>query len=536
MTGAFYTVSEANILSDMAGGVIGKLRYNATVAELVISLLTGSGASVTNQQWLSQLNSSYGVSSTIANATGTDGTIGQMMDAGLFSIGDDGTFIDNGLMAAIESQPAYTSCDINNIMGTWNEAGDTITTKASENLGASIGAGALLGTISQVAGSFSLGFNLGNLAQNLVKQWGQKMKYGAFINSSANLDNVEVPNGYDVSWVRFTSETGSESDIVFSSPGLRNILIVYPYQSNSGIMYVSINNSNNVLSYIRGRSNSYINFINPNYNGRLGSNSAAQHIGKVGILGYEQAGCSILTVNNLSEANTLVSNLATGSTPLPEIKPIVSPDIIGPEGNQQGTSFSNPSDLTNWPDINNSQPEGKGISIIPWSDYTDFVDQANENTNNGDTGQIQGSDFVNFTNPYWVTPEETKPTPDYNEQIPSQPTINTLPTLPDDTDIGERPEEFSSELTNTGPFLLPDLMDRFPFCIPKDILAIFQKFTSAREAPRITFTLKSDLFNYSYDVDIDFSPYDDVASLFRTLELIGFILGLALATRALIRG
>lgn len=77
-----------------------------------------------------------------------------MMDAGLFSIADDGTFIDNGLVSAIESQPAYTNCNIDSILGTWNDAGTEIAEAASQNIGASIGAAAAVGTICQVAGAF----------------------------------------------------------------------------------------------------------------------------------------------------------------------------------------------------------------------------------------------------------------------------------------------------------------------------------------------------------------------------------------------
>ena len=83
---------------------IGKLRYNATVAEIVISLLTGSGAAVTNTNYLNQLNAAYGVESSIGTITGTDGTLGAMYEAGLFSVDTSGAFIDNGLVAAHETK------------------------------------------------------------------------------------------------------------------------------------------------------------------------------------------------------------------------------------------------------------------------------------------------------------------------------------------------------------------------------------------------------------------------------------------------
>ena len=52
-----------------------------------------------------------------------------------------------------------------------------------------------------------------------------------------------------------------------------------------------------------------------------------------------------------------------------------------------------------------------------------------------------------------------------------------------------------------------------------------------REAPHITFTFP---FNENWIIDVDFSEYDSVAAILRLLELIVFIMGLMVATRALI--
>ena len=110
----------------------------------------------------------------------------------------------------------------------------------------------------------------------------------------------------------------------------------------------------------------------------------------------------------------------------------------------------------------------------------------------------------------------------------------------------------TGEQTITGEITIPqpvysglssyelDLTDVFPFCIPFDLVDLIKVFSASPEAPQFSIPIKYPTgFNSwgSYDLEVDLSPFDSVASVVRTLETILFILGLLKITRsAMIRG
>ena len=73
------------------------------------------------------------------------------------------------------------------------------------------------------------------------------------------------------------------------------------------------------------------------------------------------------------------------------------------------------------------------------------------------------------------------------------------------------PEQEDQNIESMGTV---DLRDIFPFCIPFDIAAVFTHFTAEREAPHLQFTIDLGPAG-SYDIDIDFSDWDDIAALLR---------------------
>ncbi len=81
-----------------------------------------------------------------------------------------------------------------------------------------------------------------------------------------------------------------------------------------------------------------------------------------------------------------------------------------------------------------------------------------------------------------------------------------------------------------------DLTTLFPFCIPFDLIRVFKLFKAEAKAPYWEIPIKSDNFNIDYTFKIDFSQFETLAQVFRILEVVGFILGLVLVTRALIKG
>ena len=74
----------------------------------------------------------------------------------------------------------------------------------------------------------------------------------------------------------------------------------------------------------------------------------------------------------------------------------------------------------------------------------------------------------------------------------------------------------------------------FPFCIPFDLIRLFRVVSSSAEAPRWELPLNVPMLNFSYTFVIDLAPFEQLASIFRIMETIMFIIGLILATRKLI--
>lgn len=78
------------------------------------------------------------------------------------------------------------------------------------------------------------------------------------------------------------------------------------------------------------------------------------------------------------------------------------------------------------------------------------------------------------------------------------------------------------------------LKDYFPFCIPFDLYALFQIFNADPVAPAFTIDYTFPVGNgIPIHIDVDLSDWDSLASTVRFLEVVSFIVGLAVATRRL---
>lgn len=113
----------------------------------------------------------------------------------------------------------------------------------------------------------------------------------------------------------------------------------------------------------------------------------------------------------------------------------------------------------------------------------------------------------------------------YSPAIPTTPDI-TLPDTP----------EASKELKD---YTLAGLEKLFPFCLPFDLIDFIKVLDAQPEAPCFTipfmYPTKDGLAKY--DITIDLSQFDSVASLLRDMECLLFIVGLIMITRSkMIRG
>ena len=80
-----------------------------------------------------------------------------------------------------------------------------------------------------------------------------------------------------------------------------------------------------------------------------------------------------------------------------------------------------------------------------------------------------------------------------------------------------------------------DLRGLFPFCIPFDIHNLLQKFKAEPVAPHVHLPFVIESIGFSYMIDLDFSAFDPVAQVLRTVEFIVFAIGLAWATSKVIK-
>ena len=74
----------------------------------------------------------------------------------------------------------------------------------------------------------------------------------------------------------------------------------------------------------------------------------------------------------------------------------------------------------------------------------------------------------------------------------------------------------------------------FPFCIPFDIYNFLSVLVAEREAPHFEFVLDFGALGVQ-EMEVDLSSWETAAQILRTLELMAFCIGLALATSKLIK-
>lgn len=133
-----------------------------------------------------------------------------------------------------------------------------------------------------------------------------------------------------------------------------------------------------------------------------------------------------------------------------------------------------------------------------------------------------------------------KPDPDPNpDPNPgTNPGTKPQPTLkPNPTDTPEQPEKPEDELK---PYTA-DLTKVFPFCIPFDLIHLFEVLDAEPKAPvfKIPIELKVDnpftgksIVDYEDTIKIDLSDYEQPIKVIRIFEVIFFLIGLMLITRS----
>lgn len=143
-----------------------------------------------------------------------------------------------------------------------------------------------------------------------------------------------------------------------------------------------------------------------------------------------------------------------------------------------------------------------------------------------DTNKSSIEDYIKDNDADVTEPEvkpEQKPLPDDGTSNNNQPDLNT------GASYDGKPFSFKMPELNID-WSLEGLDEKFPFSIPFDFIRIVQLLDVEPQAPR--FQGNIDLVIYDWNVDIDFSDFDEQAEIIRNIEFVAFIIGLIIATRS----
>lgn len=119
---------------------------------------------------------------------------------------------------------------------------------------------------------------------------------------------------------------------------------------------------------------------------------------------------------------------------------------------------------------------------------------------------------------------------EFKEQYEYKKNTTTDPSTPSEPVVDPSEPSEPEDVGPIGDYAL-DLTEFFPFCIPYDIKEFLSLLSAAPEAPVFEWDIVVKSWDWGFHVTVDLSPWNDVAALFRKLELLAFIVGLGFVTR-----
>lgn len=493
--------------------------FGTTVAEYIVTLLASVNMAITEPATLNNINASFG---NLALNTVTQAELQTAVNSFNTAMGSS-TLIDSFATTALEAQQYI------NVTGTEFLNGYQIAaTSGADNLLASISNYNATGVMAPVAGAANFvkaagpilgavgaGVGLGFLIDHLRTSYLNNIGQGIYNN---NVHIINEPAVY------FWDYVNPSNNPEFCSARNNNTIMGYVITGNHTFDIYLINNTDREVAVQKYRKNlssmGTILRVPAHSYGKSSQNSGRDENQPLRVWG----GIKFSSENDAKRYLNYTGN------------PYYSPDLIGENGNQQLQNGA-ASQIVNNYDYNNYT-----YKPIPWNVYQEWANQANENTQNiqeniaNNPEQLiqdiydnafseQGEDFVNFTNPYIEDIYQTvAPDPDYEPQ----------PIYPEQPTIPEKPEVSAEEKEVALIGYADNIQNVFPFCIPYDLRDMVKGLIAEREAPRIQWTFQSNLFGFKYTFDIDLSEWDEAASILRLMELIAFVIGLAMVTRYII--
>ena len=231
------------------------------------------------------------------------------------------------------------------------------------------------------------------------------------------------------------------------------------------------------------------------------------------------------------------ASLATWNYHVGNIVAIFFPQDVEPDNVVIVFNTNNNNNVSVYPSIDYNDVDGK-LYITPKVDvgvngevnYQPYIVNENNTINNVINNYYQDSN----------TPDKTISEPSDSPSTPNTPPIggndpnwdNPYPNLTPDGDGGFN---FNFNLPDLNiDWNISGLKEKFPFSIPFDLISFVRVLDAEPETPEFTGTIN--LIIYQWEIDADLSAFDNLASIVRNVEFIGFCITLILITRKMIKG
>lgn len=507
---------------------------STTLADNIMSYYALSGSAVANTDWINTLYNSYGTSF---------GTVEELANQG-YLVFNESTGVWEGtqqLGQMIEQAPAYTSLGLNEMFNVSAQevavGGGFAAASGGSILAGSLGGVASTGVLTLFGGvtaAYWGGIGLGTLANHLITAYGKKIEAGARINASETIVNNLAPGSKAYYYYRELTDLQATMCLIVPK-GCWGVLFPStnygePYGMSYTIQLFNENDSRQNIKYVWLNSN---NLASDNINANSNKQSGIAYGGYTD--GFKLTNFSL---------NEYLDRFRQGIEK--DYKP-VSPDIIGSDGNQQANYDENNNKYVvpeMKPQIDPGQQAGKPLTKQDWLNFANAVNNNNSQTNPSGLNADAFADILDrIVVPNPNPNPDVDPTPDPNpypdphpnpdpDQVPvpdyQDPEQETQPDYDSETELVPDPEDGK-------PWVTKGLLDKFPFCIPKDLMNMAKNFNSGtRQAPEIEWRFNPPNTPIDYTFHLDLSDFEAVAVLLRTLELALFVVGLAFATRYLI--
>lgn len=505
----------------------------ATLADVIMSMYAISGVGVANQTWINQLYASYGDSF---------GTIQDLVSQGALVMNEASQYIPTqSLEEAISQASAYTDLGIGemfNISASEAAATGAVATTGAGTLAGALGGVASTGVIPLLGGvtvAYWGGIAIGTMIAHALGLYGKNIETGLPIDTLQDvLDNI--PSGSTVAYAMKANSNGS-SKLEYYLIGEGYSL---GYNINASTFTFNISNKSSINGNIvtaNGRKITVTNGTSYQVQDNVALSASVNRVS--GMFSY--------IVDNIFDSSSAYSNFTTqwkNGSVTPTKKEVKSPDLIGENGNlysqsSEGGGITVP-DMK--PQIDTGTQAGKPLRLTDWLNFANGVKNNNSTTDpaGNNANAFEGMlDLIKTANPNPSPDPNPNPNPDPDPYAPPNPTPTPDPDYgdpnPDQPEWESETGDIPDPVSTGNPWVLPDITDKFPFCIPKDLKTMTENFKSTnRQAPHISWRFNPPHVPVDYTFNLDLSDFEEVATLLRSLELIGFVVGLAVATRYLI--